>query len=192
MNKLLSDIRTAIDKFDMELARNLLKGALEQNPTADVYYLASLAAVSHKQKILFLEKAVELDPFHKEAKKEIQKYKESSLAENQSQSSPPDQKKSVETLESKTNATNKLAIISFIIGAVGVILGALLNYVELGGLLWLASVITGIIAMKQIKIRGERGKGWVIVVFLMPVLLIVFIISLYLLSFIIQAVAQYK
>ncbi len=75
MSDFVSEIRTAIDSFDMEHARKLLREAIKKNPSAEIYYLASLAALNEQQKISFLEKAIELDPFHKEANDELGKNK---------------------------------------------------------------------------------------------------------------------
>lgn len=102
MSNLVSEIKTAIDSFDMERARELLREALKQNPSADVYYLASLAAVNEQQKKSFLEKAIELDPFHKDASNELQKNKKPSSAIRQSQPPQPRQVK-VETQISAGN-----------------------------------------------------------------------------------------
>lgn len=87
MSDFTSEIRTAIDSLDMERARELLREALKQNPSAEIYYLASLAALNEQQKNQFLEKAIELDPFHKEANDELGKSKEVSapaISSNQS------------------------------------------------------------------------------------------------------------
>lgn len=54
-------IRQAIDSFDIELARVLLREALK-NPTAEVYYYAYEVAISDRQRRDFLSKALELDP----------------------------------------------------------------------------------------------------------------------------------
>lgn len=173
MGNLLSDIRSAIDKFDMALARDLLKKVLEQDPSAEAYYLASLAALDRQQKILFLEKTIELDPLHQEANHELQKMQGVSL--------PEDPKKSAEALESKPGKMNILSIVSFILGLAGLIMGLKSNFPDLGILLWLAALVIGIIALKQLKKKNERGKGWVIAVFLMPLapvlLIIMFILS---------------
>jgi hypothetical protein len=62
----LNGIRSAIGHADVDKARELLRDAL-QNPTADTYYLASQVALNTSQQVQFLEKAIELDPFHQEA-----------------------------------------------------------------------------------------------------------------------------
>lgn len=71
MNNHNDEIRAAINMFDMEKARQLLREELQRNPTAETYYLASLAALNEQQRHTFLQKAVELDPFHIEANAEL-------------------------------------------------------------------------------------------------------------------------
>jgi putative sterol carrier protein len=60
-------IRKAIDEFDFETARISLKTALKLKPDADTYYLASMLAENEKEKLKYLEKALDKDPFHEEA-----------------------------------------------------------------------------------------------------------------------------
>lgn len=62
----LDKIRHAIECADVEEARDLLRDAL-RDPSADIYYLASRVALNDAQKVQFLEKALELDPFHQQA-----------------------------------------------------------------------------------------------------------------------------
>lgn len=69
-DSLHASIQSAIDVFDFDEARQLLKKALE-NPTAETYFLASLVSLDDEQKIEFLEKAVEVDPFHQNAVKSL-------------------------------------------------------------------------------------------------------------------------
>lgn len=66
----LDDIRSAIDSGDMDKARGLLRDALK-DPSADTYFLASLAALDDEQRHMFLKKATDLDPFHTEAVKAL-------------------------------------------------------------------------------------------------------------------------
>lgn len=66
MSGLNDEIRAALDAFDTEKARQLLRDAIKE-ADAETYYLASLAAIDDRQKNSFLEKALELDPFHAEA-----------------------------------------------------------------------------------------------------------------------------
>lgn len=65
--KRVSEIREAISSNDVSAARKLISVALKNEPDADIYYLASLVALDDNQKSNFLNKALELDPFHEEA-----------------------------------------------------------------------------------------------------------------------------
>jgi hypothetical protein len=67
MSNLNDEIRAAIDTFDVDKARALLREALNNNPDAETYYLASQVAIHEEQKRDFLVKATQLDPFHSEA-----------------------------------------------------------------------------------------------------------------------------
>ncbi|PDW05059.1 hypothetical protein [Candidatus Viridilinea mediisalina] len=64
MSKFNSQIQSAIDTFDADKARVLLREALQDSPDAETYYLASLVAINAQQQRKFLDKALELDPFH--------------------------------------------------------------------------------------------------------------------------------
>lgn len=70
---IITQIQEALDTFDLETARKLLRIELKENPTADVYFLAARAAIDDQQRQSFLEKAVEYDPFHQEARTGLQK-----------------------------------------------------------------------------------------------------------------------
>jgi hypothetical protein len=69
---LVDRIREAIDPFDLDLARVLLREAL-RNPTAEIYYLAYLVALDDRQRITFLSKSLELDPTYPPALDAIRK-----------------------------------------------------------------------------------------------------------------------
>lgn len=71
MSDKLKEIQSAIDTFQMDKARQLVREELQNAPSADGYYLASQAAVNHGQRIEYLEKAIELDPFHQPAHDEL-------------------------------------------------------------------------------------------------------------------------
>lgn len=59
------EIRQAIAQNKMEHARDLLRDVLKAEPeSAEVWYLAALAARNDAQKRAFLEKSVELDPLY--------------------------------------------------------------------------------------------------------------------------------
>ena len=62
MTDRLAEIQEAIGRFQMDRARELIAEELEENPSADAYYLASQAALSHGQRIQYLRSALELDP----------------------------------------------------------------------------------------------------------------------------------
>jgi len=61
MSELNAQIRTSIDAFDVDSARNLLRDALK-NPNAETYYLAALVAFDETQQLNYLELAVNSDP----------------------------------------------------------------------------------------------------------------------------------
>ena len=68
----ISKIRLALDSQDVDQARDLLREALKENPSGEIYYLASCAALNEEQRVKFLEQAIEVDPFHKKAHEELQ------------------------------------------------------------------------------------------------------------------------
>lgn len=70
MSSLNAEIKAAIDAFDLETARALLRDAM-QDPDGETYYLASRVALDDEQKENFLEKAVALDPFHEKARQAL-------------------------------------------------------------------------------------------------------------------------
>jgi tetratricopeptide (TPR) repeat protein len=63
----LAEIKTAIQAGNKGLARELLRSEIKENPTADTWYFASLVAGNREQSISFLNKALDLDPFHDQA-----------------------------------------------------------------------------------------------------------------------------
>ena len=71
MSDRITAIQTAIDSFQMDRARELLRDELQENPSPEVYFLASQAAVNHGQRVKFLEKTLDLDPFHQAAHDEL-------------------------------------------------------------------------------------------------------------------------
>jgi len=75
MTDRLSDIRTAIDGFDVERARALLREELRESPSAEAYYLASQVALNDEQRKKFLQEALALDPFHEKAAAALEKSK---------------------------------------------------------------------------------------------------------------------
>lgn len=75
MQGLHAQIRNAIAINDFERARDLLRQALRESPDAETYYLASQVALSDEQKREFLSKALERDPFHREARYALERLK---------------------------------------------------------------------------------------------------------------------
>ncbi len=71
MTDRLAEIQVAIDRFQMDRARELIAEELEENPSADAYYLASQAALSHGQRVEYLRSALELDPDFRPASDEL-------------------------------------------------------------------------------------------------------------------------
>ena len=71
MTDRLAEIQQAIDSFQMDAARAMLREELAERPGADAYYLASQAAINHGQRVEFLEKTLELDPAHPGAQDEL-------------------------------------------------------------------------------------------------------------------------
>ena len=63
----VAQIRAAIEADEIAQARELLRPALQNAPTAETYYLAALAAVDDGQKEHFLEQSLALDPFYAES-----------------------------------------------------------------------------------------------------------------------------
>lgn len=63
----LEEIAEAIRTGNHALARDLLRSEIRENPSAEAWFLASQVASSPEQTIDFLEKALQLDPFHNRA-----------------------------------------------------------------------------------------------------------------------------
>lgn len=75
MTDRLSDIRAAIDGFDVERARALLRDELREDPSAEAYYLASQVALNDDQRKKFLQESLTLDPFHEKAAAALERTK---------------------------------------------------------------------------------------------------------------------
>ena len=71
MSKLNDEIRGLIDAMYPERARELIREAIK-DANADTYYLASKVALDDNQRKQFLQKALDLDPFHEVAYRELQ------------------------------------------------------------------------------------------------------------------------
>ena len=67
----LSEIRAAIGNFDIERARQLVRQELHKSPSAEVYLLAAEVAISDEQRMQYLQKAVEMDPFNTHADQQL-------------------------------------------------------------------------------------------------------------------------
>lgn len=65
--KSIDEIRAAIKRGEAEQARQLLREALKTEQTAELFLLCAQVAVNDLQKKRFIEKALELDPFHADA-----------------------------------------------------------------------------------------------------------------------------
>jgi Tol biopolymer transport system component len=72
-------IRESINEFDLDGARKALEFALRQKPDAETYYLASMLAETEKEKLKYLEKALDKDPFHEEAFAEYEHFTKQTL-----------------------------------------------------------------------------------------------------------------
>ena len=81
----LDQIRTAIQQGQVEQARTLLRAALNTAPTADLYVLSAQVAVNDLQKAAFIEKALELDPFHADAANALQQMRQATVQKDGAQ-----------------------------------------------------------------------------------------------------------
>ncbi|MBK9778621.1 MAG: hypothetical protein IPP55_00990 [Anaerolineales bacterium] len=82
--KRILEIKESIAINDVSKARKLISVALKNQPDADIYYLASQVALDDNQKKEFLNKALELDPFHEEANNDLSKKQTTSLSKDRS------------------------------------------------------------------------------------------------------------
>ena len=71
MKDRLREIRQAIEGFQMDAARALLREELADDPGAEAWYLASQAALNHGQRVEYLQKTLEMDPGHRLAQDEL-------------------------------------------------------------------------------------------------------------------------
>lgn len=71
MGDRLTEIQQALDGFRMEDARELVAHELDENPSAAAYFLAAQAALSHGQRVDYLEQALALDPSYQPALDEL-------------------------------------------------------------------------------------------------------------------------
>lgn len=72
----LGAIKAAIKSGNQSLARQLLRSEIQQNPSAEAWYLVSLVCTSREQQINALERAIGIDPFHEKANQALRQAKE--------------------------------------------------------------------------------------------------------------------
>ncbi len=71
MTDRLAAIQQALDRFQRDEARALLKEELKENPSAAAYYLAAQAALSQGDRVSYLKKALEINPEYRLAVDEL-------------------------------------------------------------------------------------------------------------------------
>ena len=71
MTDRLAAIQRALDAFQRDEARALLKEELKQHPSAAAYYLAAQAALTEGDRVNYLKKALELEPDYQPALAEL-------------------------------------------------------------------------------------------------------------------------
>lgn len=71
MTDRLAEIQQALDRFQRDEARALLKEELKENPSAAAYHLAAQAARTEGDRVRHLRKALELDPDYQPAAAEL-------------------------------------------------------------------------------------------------------------------------
>jgi hypothetical protein len=80
MSETLLPIIKAVESGDKKLAKRLLRPLMDNQPTADVWYLASQLYEKREHQITCLRRALALDPTHTEAKRRIAKLRKESGA----------------------------------------------------------------------------------------------------------------
>ena len=71
MTDRLTEIQQALDQFQRDEARALLKEELKESPSAAAYFLAAQAARTEGDRVSYLRKALELDPDYQPALAEL-------------------------------------------------------------------------------------------------------------------------
>lgn len=71
MTERLAEIQQALDAFQRDEARALLKQELKESPSAAAYFLAAQAARTEGDRVRYLRKALELDPDYQPAVAEL-------------------------------------------------------------------------------------------------------------------------
>lgn len=64
----LQEIQQVIDRFDFDLARQMIRDEIQIMPSADLFVLAARATNEMNQKLLFIDQALRLDPNHIDAR----------------------------------------------------------------------------------------------------------------------------
>ncbi|MBN1565442.1 MAG: hypothetical protein JXA10_16465 [Anaerolineae bacterium] len=72
MDAELLAVTQAIRAGNKGVARDMLRRLLRENPSADAWYLAAQLAPTVRQRIQYLNKALEFDPFYEAAAKELE------------------------------------------------------------------------------------------------------------------------
>ncbi len=72
-NSNIQQIISHIKAGNLDQARDLLRTGLKECPSADAWFLAAYVAPSQNQKIAFLQKALEMNPFHERAFQALEK-----------------------------------------------------------------------------------------------------------------------
>jgi hypothetical protein len=103
----LRQIAALMKSGNNEQARELLRIELREHPTADAWYLAAHVALSDQQRLAFLRKALELDPFHKQANRSLEKYQELDTQSSDLASDAPPQNIEAQLLERSVPIFNK-------------------------------------------------------------------------------------
>lgn len=120
MSNIISEIKSAIDSLDVEQARELLKIALKENPTSEVYYLASRVAVTETQKRAYLNKAIEIDPFNEDAHNELKSKKNSSVSKSPEANPKKQEQTALDTKNFQGLFSTQNSLIKFLIIGVGI------------------------------------------------------------------------
>ncbi len=120
MSNIISEIKSAIDSLDIDQARELLKVALKENPTSEVYYLASRVAVNETQKRSYLNKAIELDPFNEDAHNELKRRENSSVSKSPETSPKKQEQTALDINKFKGLFSTQNALARFLIIGVGI------------------------------------------------------------------------
>lgn len=82
----LNDVQKALRKGDKKRAAQLLQQTLKENPTAEAWYFAGTLAKDPAKSASYMQKALQLDPNHRKAKRALRaKQKETRATSKQAQ-----------------------------------------------------------------------------------------------------------